>query len=172
MNDGLAWGLLPLVFAASGRTIVEIGVLAGTYPAVWGLGQLVTGALSDRHGRKPYIVGGMIIQAAGLGLLGFANDFVVHMAAMILLGLGTAAVYPTLLSAVGDEANPSWRATAVGVYRLWRDGGYVVGAVLAGVISQLLGMQAAILSVAVLTLLSGLVASFVMTETHTQRLTN
>jgi len=165
MNDGVAWGLLPIVFALAGHDIIEIGILAGLYPAVWGLGQLLTGALSDRHGRKPYIVGGMFIQSGGLVLLAATSTLALHACGMILLGLGTAAVYPTLLSAVGDEAEPSWRATAVGVYRLWRDGGYVVGAIVAGTIAQILGLQAAIFAVAALTFVSGVIAAIVMEET-------
>ncbi|TDI74683.1 MAG: MFS transporter [Bacteroidetes bacterium] len=165
MNDGVAWGLLPIVFALAGHDIIEIGILAGLYPAVWGLGQLLTGALSDRHGRKPYIVGGMFIQSGGLVLLAATSTLALHACGMILLGLGTAAVYPTLLSAVGDEAEPSWRATAVGVYRLWRDGGYVVGAIVAGTIAQILGLQAAIFAVAALTFVSGVIAAIVMQET-------
>jgi len=165
MNDGMAWGLLPIVFALAGHDIIEIGILAGLYPAVWGLGQLLTGALSDRHGRKPYIVGGMFIQAGGLVFLAATSTLTLHACGMILLGLGTAAVYPTLLSAVGDEAEPSWRATAVGVYRLWRDGGYVVGAIVAGTIAQFLGLQAAIFAVAALTFVSGVIAAIVMQET-------
>ena len=165
MNDGVAWGLLPIVFALAGHDIIEIGILAGLYPAVWGLGQLLTGALSDRHGRKPYIVGGMFIQSGGLVLLAATSTLALHACGMILLGLGTAAVYPTLLSAVGDEAEPSWRATAVGVYRLWRDGGYVVGAIVAGTIAQILGLQAAVLAVAALTFVSGVIAAIVMEET-------
>jgi len=132
LNDGMAWGLFPLYFAALGMSVEKIGVLAALYPAVWGLGQLGTGILSDRLGRKPLIVAGMWIQAAGIGLMLLGDAFVLLVWAMVLLGLGTALVYPTLLAAIGDVGHPSWRASSVGVYRLWRDGGYVAGALAAG----------------------------------------
>lgn len=165
LNDGLAWGLLPLLFAASGHSVFEIGILASVYPGVWGIAQLATGAASDRTGRKPFIVSGMILQAAAIASLTVTSSFAAHAAAMMALGLGTAAVYPTLLSAVGDVAHPSWRATAVGVYRLWRDGGYVVGAVFAGIVGQYFGLTMAIAAVAGLTFLSGLLVGVLMEET-------
>jgi MFS family permease len=165
LNDGLAWGLLPLYFAARSLPVEQIGLLAALYPAVWGLGQLATGVLSDRAGRKPLIVAGMLVQAAGLGLLLAGTAFGLLAAAMALLGLGTALVYPTLLAAIGDVAHPSWRGSAVGVYRLWRDGGYVVGALVAGLLADALGLGWAIGAVAALTAGSGLVAALVMYET-------
>ena len=166
LNDGMAWGLFPLYYAAIGLSIEKIGFLAALYPAVWGLTQLGTGALSDRLGRKPLIVSGMWVQAAGIGLMLLGHSFALFAAAMILLGLGTAMVYPTLLATVGDVAHPSWRGYSVGVYRLWRDGGYVVGAILAGVLGDLLGIPWAIGAIAALTALSGTVAGVVMYETH------
>ena len=123
LNDGMAWGLFPLVFAAAGMNLREIGWLAAIYPAVWGLGQLITGAASDRYGRKPFIVGGMAIQAAGIAAVALSEGFAGFGLGAALLGAGTAMVYPTLLAAIGDVAHPSWRASAVGVYRLWRDSG-------------------------------------------------
>jgi MFS family permease len=165
MNDGLAWGLFPIYFAAQGLPVEQIGVLAALYPAVWGLGQLGTGALSDRWGRKGMIVAGMLVQAVGILALLADTSFAVLAGSMALMGLGTALVYPTLLAAIGDVAHPSWRGTAVGVYRLWRDGGYVVGAVLAGVAADLLGMHWAIALVGALTALSGGVVAAVMYET-------
>ncbi len=167
LNDGMAWGLFPLFFATLGLSIDQIGVLAALYPAVWGLGQLATGALSDRFGRKPLIVGGMAVQAAAIFLLLGASTFGRLAAAMALLGLGTALVYPTLLAAIGDVAHPSWRASAVGVYRLWRDGGYVVGALLAGLLADALGIAWAVGAVGGLTLLSGALAALAMRETLT-----
>ncbi len=167
LNDGMAWGLFPLFFATLGLSIDQIGVLAALYPAVWGLGQLATGALSDRLGRKPLIVGGMAVQAAAIFLLLGASTFGRLAAAMALLGLGTALVYPTLLAAIGDVAHPSWRASAVGVYRLWRDGGYVVGALLAGLLADALGIAWAVGAVGGLTLLSGALAALAMRETLT-----
>lgn len=165
LNDGMAWGLFPLYYAALGVSIEKIGLLAALYPAVWGLGQLGTGALSDRLGRKRLIIAGMWVQAAGIGLMLLGEDFWLLASAMVLLGLGTALVYPTLLAAIGDVAHPSWRASSVGVYRLWRDGGYVVGAVAAGVLADLLGIQWAIGAIGALTAFSGLVVAGVMYET-------
>jgi len=166
LNDGLAWGLFPLFFARAGLDVGRIGVLAAAYPAVWGVGQLVTGSLSDWLGRKGLIVGGMWLQAAALALIAATRGFGPWLAGAVLLGAGTAMVYPTLLAAVGDVAHPRWRASAVGVYRLWRDAGFAVGALLAGVVADLLGLAAAIWVVAVLTGLSGLVVAVRMYETH------
>ncbi|MDO8144292.1 MULTISPECIES: MFS transporter [unclassified Isoptericola] len=165
LNDGLAWGLFPILFAGAGLSVGRIGVLAALYPAVWGAGQLVTGALSDRWGRKPMIVAGMWLQAGALALVAVADDFTAWAVAAVLLGAGTALVYPTLLAAVGDVAHPAWRARAVGVYRLWRDGGFVAGALLAGVVADLLGVRAAVWTVAALTAASGVVVAVRMYET-------
>ena len=165
LNDGMAWGLFPLYFAVLGLSIERIGWLAALYPAVWGLSQLVTGALSDQLGRKRLIVAGMWMQAAGIGLLLPDAGFWLLAAAMAMLGLGTALVYPTLLATIGDVAHPSWRGSAVGVYRLWRDAGYVVGALLAGFLADLLSLEWAIAVVGGLTLCSGILAAVVMQET-------
>ena len=166
LNDGLAWGLFPLFFAQAGLSVGRIGVLAALYPAVWGLGQLVTGALSDRLGRKWLIAGGMWTQAAAIGLIAATTGFLPWAVGAVLLGVGTAMVYPTLLAAIGDVAHPTWRASSVGVYRLWRDGGFAVGALLAGALADLLGLAAALWGVAGLTAASGLVVAFRMYETH------
>ncbi|MFP5336001.1 MAG: MFS transporter [Actinomycetes bacterium] len=166
LNDGLAWGLFPLLFAASGLSVGRIGVLVALYPAVWGAGQLVTGALSDRWGRKGLVVAGMLTQAAALALVALADTFTGWAVAAVLLGAGTAMVYPTLLAAIGDVAHPSWRARSVGVYRLWRDGGFAVGALLAGGVADLLGVRAAVWVVAALTAASGVVVAVRMYETH------
>lgn len=157
LNDGMAWVLFPLLFAERGMSLVQIGVLAALYPAAWGMLQLVTGPLSDRIGRKGPIVLGMLTQAVGLGVVALGHDFGVFAAGSLLLGTGTALVYPTLLAAVSDASAPGWRASAVGVYRLWRDLGYAVGAVVAGVIADAAGLGAAVDVVAGLTLVSGLV---------------
>ena len=166
LNDGLAWGLFPIFFLAAGLPISRIGILAALYPAVWGLGQLYTGALSDRIGRKPLIVGGMIVQALAIAWIGASSSFTTWAVGAVLLGAGTAMVYPTLLAAIGDVANPTWRARAVGVYRLWRDSGFAVGALLAGILADLVSITAAIYAVAALTGLSGIVVAIRMNETH------
>jgi MFS family permease len=166
LNDGLAWGLLPLLFVRGGLPVGQVGLLAALYPAVWGLGQLLTGPLSDRLGRKPLITGGMLVQAAALAGTALAGGFLPWAASAVLLGIGTAMVYPTLLAAVGDVAHPSWRASAVGVYRLWRDAGFAVGALLAGLVADLAGLEAAVWVVAALTAASGLVVAVRMYETH------
>lgn len=166
LNDGMAWGLFPLFFAVAGMSLKQIAWLAAIYPAVWGLGQLYTGALSDRIGRKVLIVGGMWIQAAGIIAITVSSTFPGFATGASLLGAGTAMVYPTLLAAIGDVAHPAWRASAVGVYRLWRDLGYAVGAVMAGLFADLLGIAAAMWLVAILTFISGLVVLLRMKETH------
>jgi MFS family permease len=166
LNDGLAWGLLPLLFVRGGLPVAQVGLLAALYPAVWGVGQLLTGPLSDRLGRKPLIVGGMLLQAVALAGTALAGSFLPWAAAAILLGVGTAMVYPTLLAAISDVAHPSWRATAVGIYRLWRDTGFAVGALLAGLVADLAGLVAAVWVVAALTAASGLVVAVRMYETH------
>jgi MFS family permease len=154
-NDALAWGLLPVVMLAEGLTTVQIGTVAAVYPAVWGIGQLATGALSDRIGRRLPIALGMWVQAGALLLFWKAGDFPQMIVASALLGLGTALTYPALLAVIGDLAAPAWRAAAVGVYRTWRDGGYVVGAIAAGVLADLLGVGTALVVVAAATALSG-----------------
>ena len=166
LNDGLAWGLFPVLFAAAGLSVAQIGVLAALYPAVWGLGQLVTGALSDRTGRKPLITAGMLLQGVALGLVAATHSFPLWALAAVLLGAGTAMVYPTLLAAIGDVAHPAWRARAVGVYRLWRDGGFAIGALLAGLLADAFGIPTAIWAVAALTAASGLLVAVRMYETH------
>ncbi|MFI7061753.1 MFS transporter [Kribbella sp. NPDC050124] len=166
LNDGLAWGLLPILFAGHGLELAEIGLLGALYPAVWGFAQLATGTLSDRIGRKWLIAGGMLLQAAALALVAASTELSSWIVAVTALGLGTAAVYPTLLATIGDVAEPTWRARAVGVYRLWRDSGFAVGALLAGAIADLWGIPAAVWTVAALTAASGLLVATRMYETH------
>ncbi|MCP3760695.1 MFS transporter [Streptomyces sp. TBY4] len=166
LNDALAWGIFPLLYAAHGLSIARIGLLAALYPAVWGLGQILTGWWSDRIGRKHLITAGMLVQAAAIGLVAVGASFPVWALAQILLGAGTAMVYPTLLAVIGDVAHPAWRARAVGVYRLWRDGGFAVGALLAGALADVFGLTAAIWAVAALTAASGLLVAIRMYETH------
>jgi MFS family permease len=165
LNDGLAWGLLPLHFAAAGLAIERIAILSAAYPITWGMCQLFTGALSDRVGRKWMIAGGMGIQAIAIALFLTPVNFALWFAAALLLGVGTAMVYPTLLAAIGDVVEPLVRASSVGVYRLWRDSGYAFGALLSGLVAQTLGQSAAIAVVAVLTLGSGAIVAVRMRET-------
>jgi MFS family permease len=165
MNDGLAWGLFPLFFAAAGLSIREIGILAFIYPATWGIVQLWTGALSDRVGRKRLIVGGMLVQGVSLVGMVLVHGFAAWSIAGAALGVGTAMVYPTLLAAVGDVARPSWRASAVGIYRFWRDSGYAIGALLAGALADRFGMNTAIVAVGAITIGSGVLAAVRMPET-------
>jgi MFS family permease len=165
LNDGMAWGLFPLFFAAAQLSVERIAVLAATYPAVWGICQLFTGAFSDRVGRKWMIAGGMWVQAGGIGLIAATDSFSSWMTGAVFLGVGTAMVYPTLLAAIGDVAHPSWRASAVGVYRLWRDAGYAFGALLSGIIADVLGIVWAIAAIGALTFVSGSIVALRMTET-------
>jgi MFS family permease len=166
LNDGVAWGLFPLFFAAAGMSLQQIGWLAAIYPGVWGAGQLVTGALSDRIGRKWLIAGGMWVQAVGIAVVVLSSRFAGFALGGVLLGAGTAMVYPTLLAAIGDVAHPTWRASSVGVYRLWRDLGYAVGALLAGVTADALGVPAAIWLIAAVTFASGTTVALRMRETR------
>jgi MFS family permease len=165
LNDGMAWGLFPLFFAASGMNLGQIGTLAAIYPGTWGVAQLFTGALSDRAGRKWLIASGMWVQALGIGIVIASSGFGGFAAGQALLGVGTAMVYPTLLAAIGDVAHPSWRASSVGVYRLWRDLGYAIGALLAGATADALGLPAAMWLVAAITFGSGAVVAVRMSET-------
>jgi MFS family permease len=165
LNDGLAWGLFPILFATRGLSIAQIGVLAGIYPAVWGVGQLITGGLSDRIGRKWLIAGGMWVQAIGIAVVALGGSFAVWAMAAAVIGAGTAMVYPTLLAAVGDVAHPAWRARSVGVYRLWRDSGFAVGALLVGAVADATSLVTAIWVVAAITAASGVIVAVRMYET-------
>jgi MFS family permease len=165
LNDGMAWGLFPVVFAAARLDLGQVGELAAIYPATWGLAQLATGAWSDRVGRKWLIAAGMWIQALGIGCVALASGFPGFAAGAVLLGLGTAMVYPTLLAVIGDVAHPSWRASSVGVYRLWRDLGYAIGALLAGLTADALGLVPAIWLIAGITAASGAGVALRMSET-------
>ena len=165
LNDGMAWGLFPLFFAAAGVCLERIGILAAIYPATWGISQLFTGALSDKLGRKWLIAGGMWVQAVGIAVVILASEFLGFAAGAVLLGVGTAMVYPTLLAAIGDVAHPTWRASSVGVYRLWRDLGYAIGAVIAGITADALGLSSAMWLVAAITFGSGAIVALRMRET-------
>jgi MFS family permease len=168
LNDGMAWGLFPLVFAAAHINLEQIGILTAIYPATWSVGQLFTGAWSDHIGRKWLIVFGMWVQAVGIAIIIVSKTFAGFAIGSVSIGIGTAMVYPTLLAAIGDVAHPSWRASSVGVYRLWRDLGYAIGALLAGIAADLFGLSSAMWLVAVLTFLSGLIVAVRMRESlHT-----
>jgi len=165
LNDGLAWGLFPILFASRGLSIPQIGILAGIYPAVWGVGQLVTGAWSDRIGRKWLIAAGMWVQSAGIAAVALGDTFAVWAVSAAAIGAGTAMVYPTLLAVVGDVAHPAWRARSVGVYRLWRDSGFAVGALLVGLVADAASLTTAIWVVAAITAASGVIVAIRMYET-------
>ena len=168
LNDGLAWGVFPLLFMRSGLSLEQTSLLAALYPVTWGVCQLATGAMSDRWGRKRPIVAGMLIQAAALVAVAIADSYIAWAFALAALGVGTALVYPTLLAAIGDLAHPSWRGVAVGVYRLWRDLGYVIGALLAGALADAFGTSVAIIAIGLLTALSGIVVAIRFRDTRTR----
>ena len=164
LNDGMSWGVFPLFFSAFGLGVERIGILKAVYPAAWGMLQVVTGPLSDRWGRKGLIVGGMWVQAGGIFLTVATRSFGWWMVGSLLLGVGTAMVYPSLIAAVSDESHPSWRARSLSVYRFWRDLGYAVGALCAGIIADTLGISWAIGTVGVLTFLSGAVVAVALQD--------
>lgn len=164
LNDGMSWGLFPLFFLGFGLSIERIGILKAVYPAVWGILQVMTGPLSDRWGRKGLIVAGMWVQAAGLLLTALTRDFEWWLAGSVLLGVGTAMVYPSLIAAVSDASQPIWRARSLSVYRFWRDLGYALGALSSGIIADIFGLAWAISAIAALTFLSGAVVALLMRE--------
>lgn len=165
LNDVVIWGLLPLLALQAGIHVEQAATIGGTYLAVWGISQLFMGFWSDRIGRKPLITGGLWVQSVGIFLFVVFSNYLGWMAAAAIMGLGTGMVYPTLLAAVGDLADPLWRASAVGVYRLWRDSGYAIGAVLAGLLADWLSIQPAILTIVLLTAVSGIVVASLLPET-------
>jgi MFS family permease len=164
LNDGMSWGVFPLFFAAFGLGVEGIGILKAVYPATWGILQVATGPLSDRWGRKGLIVAGMWIQAAGLLLTALTREFEYWLIGSLLLGIGTAMVYPSLIAAVSDASHPTWRARSLSVYRFWRDLGYAIGALSAGIIADILGLAWAIVIIAILTFCSGIVVAVLMRE--------
>ncbi|OAV79061.1 MFS transporter [Dietzia sp. 111N12-1] len=167
LNFGLSWGLFPLLFATAGLSVGQIGLLFALYPAVWGVGQLFTGALSDRIGRKHLISVGMATQAVALVVIALGSGFSTWAVGTVILGAGTAMVYPTLLAAIGDVAHPVWRGRAVGVYRVWRDLGYAVGAVFGGIVADAMGMHAAVWAAAAVSAVSAAAVAIRMYETLT-----
>jgi len=166
LNDGMSWGIFPLFFAGFGLGVERIGILKAVYPAVWGILQTITGPLSDRWGRKGLIVTGMWVQAGGLILTAATRGFAWWLVASVLLGAGTAMVYPTLIAAVSDASHPSWRARSLSVYRFWRDMGYAIGALSAGLMADLFGFTGAIAAIGALTFASGVVVAIVMHDPH------
>jgi MFS family permease len=164
LNDGMSWGIFPLFFASFGLGVERIGILKAVYPAAWGILQVATGPLSDRWGRKGLIVVGMWVQAGGLFLTAFTQSFEWWLVASLSLGVGTAMVYPSLIAAVSDASQPAWRARSLSVYRFWRDLGYAIGALSAGLIADFFGLAWAIGSIAALTFISGVVVAILMRE--------
>ncbi|MET8404541.1 MFS transporter [Streptomyces sp900116325] len=162
LNDGLTWGVFPLLFTDHGLGLAAVGLIKGLYPILWGIGQIPTGHLSDRIGRKPLIVSGMLVQAAGfvLALALLDRPLLAGILSAVALGIGTAMVYPTLIASISDHAHPAWRANALGTYRFWRDMGYAAGALVAGVLADTLGLNATVVAAAVLTAVSGLAAAY------------
>jgi MFS family permease len=171
LNDGMSWGIYPLYFASFGLGVEAIGVIKAVYPGVWGVLQIVTGPISDRRGRKALIAGGMIVQTTGIWLTVTVPAYPAWITGAVLQGVGTAMVYPTLLAAITDHTHPTSRATSLGVYRFWRDSGYAIGALLSGIVADLVGLDAAIHLVAGLTLLSGLVVVYAMAEARSYPVT-
>ena len=167
LNDGMSWGIFPLFFTTFGLGVERIGILKAVYPVTWGLLQIVTGPLSDRWGRKGLIVAGMWVQAAGLFLTATMRGFEWWLAGSLLLSLGTAMVYPSLIAAVSDASHPTWRARSLSAYRFWRDLGYAIGALSAGIIADLFGFSWAIGSIAALTFLSGTIVAVAMRDPKT-----
>lgn len=165
LKDGMAWGLFPIFLASGGLSVGEIGTVVAVYPAAWGIVQLVTGVWSDRIGRKNLIVSGMIVQALSLWFFLLVDTFILWIAAAALLGVGTALVYPVILASISDVARPEWRATSMGIYRFWRDSGYAFGALIAGLLSDMISVEWAIGLVAFLPLIAGINALFFMRET-------
>ena len=166
LNDGMAWGLFPLLFTQAHQDLESIGILTALYPGVWGIGQLFMGGLSDHYGRKILITWGLWVQALGILAIALGHHFLHFSFGSILLGIGTAMVYPTLLAAIGDASQPIWRASAIGIYRLWRDLGYALGALIAGLVADSFGLVNAGLVVASLTALSGFIVQWRMTESE------
>ncbi len=168
LNDGMMWGLFPLLLASKGFSLKAIGILTATYPAFWGAGQLITGKLSDHLGRKPLLLWGMMLQGVTLIGLVFASGFWSYFILAALLGLGTAMVYPTFLAAIADNTHPQQRAHSVGVFRLWRDSGYAFGAILTGILADAFQLEIPIITIGILSAVSGLIIGLRMRERHPQ----
>lgn len=170
LNDGMSWGVFPLLFTSMGVGLEGIGWIKAVYPVVWGVGQIVTGPLADKIGRKPLIVWGMFVQVLGHIIIGFEwlEPLTSGLMGSVLLGIGTAMVYPALLAAVSDTAHPNWRASSLGVYRFWRDMGYAIGALMAGIVGSFFGLEWAVHIAGFITLISGIIVWIRMKETIVQ----
>lgn len=162
LNDGMVWGVLPILLASKNFSIKEIGIITAVYPAVWGIGQIITGKMADRLRKKDMLVWGMIIQALDLILLAIAVSFIQFILLVVLLGWGTAMVYPTFLASIAENTHPNDRARSLGIFRFWRDLGYAIGAIITGIIADTIGINASIVFVGALTLASGLVIYYRM----------
>lgn len=157
LNDGMAWGLFPILLAQKNYNIEEIGVITATYPAVWGIGQLITGKMSDHFRKKRMLFWGMLLQGIALLFFVFANSFYDYLILSCILGWGTAMVYPTFLATIAENTHPIDRAKSLGVFRLWRDLGYAIGAILTGIIADLVGINASIIVIGILTVFSAII---------------
>lgn len=170
LNDGMSWGVFPLLFMSMGVGLEGIGWIKAVYPVVWGVGQIVTGPLADKIGRKPLIVWGMFVQVLGHIIIGFEwlEPLTSGLIGSVFLGIGTAMVYPALLAAVSDTAHPNWRASSLGVYRFWRDMGYAIGALMAGIVGNFFGLEWAVHIAGLITFISGIIVWIRMKETIAQ----
>jgi len=164
LNDGMMWGLLPILLYSLSFSIAEIGILAAVYPTIWGLGQLFTGALGDKYSKKLLLVLGMLIQAIGIFMIAYSTSYQTIFIAAVLLGIGTALVYPVFLAAIADYTHPEQRAECIGVYRLWRDLGYAIGALSSGIIADIYGLQTAFIVIGFVTLIAGIQISVRMKD--------
>lgn len=162
LNDGMVWGLLPVLLASRGYGLEEIGIIVSVYPAVWGIGQLLTGRLADKYPKKTLLFWGMLMQGVAIIFMGYAAAMYHYIFISVILGIGTAIVYPAFLAAIADYTNPGQRAESIGVFRLWRDSGYVFGALLSGVLADAFGLDIAVINIGVLTVLSGMIIKFRM----------
>lgn len=159
LNDGVVWGLMPILLMQKDFSIAQIGIIAGIYPAVWGISQLITGKLGDNYCKKQIITSGMLLQALAITVMALANSMSFLILSSVLLGLGTALVYPNFLSVIAEWTHPKQRAESLSIFRLWRDSGYVFGAVLSGILADLFGIINALFIVALITAIAGMIAN-------------
>jgi MFS family permease len=162
LNDGMVWGVFPILLASKNFSIQEIGIVSAIYPAVWGVGQTVTGKMADKICKKDMLFWGMLLQAAALFLFVLAESFTQFISLAVLLGWGTAMVYPTFLAAIAENTHPQDRAKSLGVFRLWRDLGYAIGAIITGIIADAIGIKTSIIFIGGITFLSGVIINYRM----------